>query len=278
MGLRINTNLGALIAHLNLKVNDDSLNSSLQRLASGSRINRSADDAAGLANATRMSAEINGLNRAAQNAQDGVSMLQTTEGALNQTHALLQRMRELAVEAANDTLSSPDRTNIGLEMSALSSEIDRIATATDFNTKKLLDGSLSSSGLTLQIGPYDGLNINVTVATATAAALTVNGANIQIGSAALACATIANIDNAISAVSGSRSNLGAVINRIQGTYSNLGVQAENLEAARSRVMDLDMASEVVQLSRNQILEQASTSMLTQANQAPQALLSLLKGS
>jgi flagellin len=275
MGLRINTNLASLYAHLNLQTNDDALNASLQRLSSGYRINRSADDAAGLAIATRMQAEIGGLDQAKQDAQDGISLLQTTEGALSQTQALLQRMRELAVEAANDTLSSPDRTNISLELNALSSEIDRIASSTDFNAKKLLDGSLATTGLTFQLGAYDGLNLNVTIPTATAAALTVNAGNLNISSSGAASTTIANIDSAITQISTQRASLGAAVNRIQSTYASLGVQGENLNASRSRIVDLDMASEVVELSRHQILEQSSTAMLQQANQAPQAILQLL---
>lgn len=276
MGLRINSNIAALNAHHNLKVNDDSLYKVLEKLSTGSRINHSADDAAGMAISEKISSQVKGLNLAARNAQDGVSMLQTTEGALSQTQNILQRMRTIAVQGANDTLTPFDRSNLMSEMNQLSSEIDRIANNTDFNTKKLLDGSLATVGFTVQIGANTGQSMTITIGTATASALTVDAANISLDTPGIASDTIAILDDALNAVSSSRSDLGAAINRLTTTMETLGVQSENLVAARSRITDLDMAAEVVELSRNQILQQASTAMLTQANQAPQAVLSLLK--
>jgi flagellin len=275
MSLRINTNTAAANAHRQLTINDESLNKSLNRLASGLRINGAADDAAGLAISQKMQGQVAGLNQASRNAQDGISMLQTAEGGLSETQNILQRMRELAVQGANDTLTTADRSNIQDELNALSSEIDRIASNTEYNTKSLLGGGLSS-GVTFQVGANAGQTVNVTVSTATASSLTVGSGSITVDSAANASTTISNIDNAIAAVSNSRSKLGASINRLQHTITNLGVQAENIDAARSRIADLDMAKEVVHLSKSQILSQSSTAMLAQANSSSQSVLGLLR--
>ncbi|MEB3188454.1 MAG: flagellin [bacterium] len=276
MSLRINTNTAALNAHRQLTHNDEMLNKSLNRLASGLRINNASDDAAGLAISQKMQGQVSGLNQASRNAQDGISLLQTAEGGLNETQNILQRMRELAVQGANDTLTTADRNNIQDELNALSSEIDRIANNTDFNTKKLLDGALATGGITFQVGANASQTVNFTVATATSSSLTVGGGSITVDSASNASTTISNIDNAIAAVSNSRSKLGAAINRLQHTITNLGVQAENIDAARSRIADLDMAKEVVHMSKSQILSQSSTSMLAQANSSSQSVLSLLR--
>ena len=275
MSLRINTTTAAMNAHRQLTINDESLNKSLNRLASGLRINGAADDAAGLAISQKMQGQVAGLNQASRNAQDGISMLQTAEGGLSETQNILQRMRELAVQGANDTLTTADRGNIQDELNALSSEIDRISTNTEYNTKSLLGGGLAS-GVTFQVGANAGQTVNVSVATASASALTVGGGSITVDSAANASTTISNIDNAIAAVSNSRSKLGASINRLQHTITNLGVQSENIDAARSRVADLDMAKEVVNLSKSQILSQSSTAMLAQANSSSQSVLGLLR--
>jgi flagellin len=275
MSLRINTNTAAMNAHRQLTINDEGLNKSLNRLASGLRINGAADDAAGLAISQKMQGQVAGLNQASRNAQDGISMLQTAEGGLSETQNILQRMRELAVQGANDTLTTADRANISDELNALSSEIDRIASNTEYNTKSLLSGGLAS-GVTFQVGANAGQTVNVTVGTATASALTVGSTSISVDSAANASTTIGNIDSAIAAVSNSRSKLGASINRLQHTITNLGVQAENIDAARSRVADLDMAKEVVNLSKSQILSQSSTAMLAQANSSSQSVLGLLR--
>jgi len=275
MSLRINTNVAALNAHRQLSMNDDNLSKSLQRLSSGLRINGAADDAAGLAISQKMEAQTRGLNQAQRNAQDGVSVLQTAEGALSTTQSVLQRMRELAVQAANDTLTTSDRSNISTEMGQLSSELDRIATATDFNTKKLLDGTQATGGLTFQIGANAGQTINVTIATATSTALTLQTGNIDVSSTGSASTTITNIDSALTVISTQRAQLGSVMNRLQNTISNLGIQSENISAANSRVRDLDMAAEVVNMSKNQILTQSAQAMLSQANQSSQGVLSLL---
>ena len=276
MALRINTNIAALNAHRQLTTNDSNLNKSLEKLSSGMRINNAADDAAGLAISQKMLGQVNGLNQAQRNAQDGISMLQTAEGGLSETQNILQRMRELAVQGANDTLTAADRQNIADELNQLSSEIDRISNNTDFNTQKLLNGGIATGGVTFQIGANSGQIINVTVGTASASALTVGSSSISVDSAANASTTITNLDNAIAHVSNERSKLGAYINRLQHTIANLGVQAENINAAKSRISDLDMAKEVVSMSKSQILSQSATSMLSQANQSSQGVLSLLR--
>ncbi len=277
MALRINTNIAALNSHRVLTANDAMLNKSLEKLSSGLRINTASDDAAGLAISQKMFAQVRGLDQAQRNSQDGISMLQTAEGGLTETQNILQRMRELAVQGANDTLTTADRQNIADELGQLSSEIDRIASNTDFNTLKLLNGSLASGGVTFQVGANSGQTINVTLTTATASALTVGATQISVDTAANASTTISNIDGALAQVSKSRSSLGAYINRLQHTITNLGVQSESINAAKSRIMDLDMAKEVVHMSKAQILSQSATSMLAQANQSSQGVLSLLRG-
>ena len=276
MALRINTNISALNAHRVLTANDSMLNKSLEKLSSGLRINNAADDAAGLAISQKMLGQVRGLDQAQRNAQDGISMLQTAEGGLTETQNILQRMRELAVQGANDTLTTADRQNIADELNQLSSEIDRIANNTDFNTLKLLNGSLATSGLTFQVGANAGQTVAVTLTTATATALTVGASQISVDTAANASTTISNIDGALSQVSKSRSSLGAYINRLQHTITNLGVQSESINSAKSRIMDLDMAREVVNMSKAQILSQSANAMLSQANQSSQGVLSLLR--
>lgn len=277
MSLRINTNVAALNAHRLLTANDDGLSKSLARLSSGLRINGASDDAAGLAISQKMTGQTRGLDQASRNAQDGISLIQTAEGSLSTTQSILQRMRELAVQGANDTLTTADRSNISDELTQLSSELDRISATTEFNTKKLLDGSLSSGGLTFQIGANAGQVLNFTVSNASATALSVsNGATISVGDSAAASTAIDRIDSAINLVSNNRSKLGALINRLQNTITNLNVASENINAANSRITDLDMAKEVVTMSKAQILSQSSTAMLSQANQSSQGVLSLLR--
>ena len=276
MSLRINANIAALTAHLNLQSNDQQLSNVLEQLSTGLRINHSSDDPAGLAISDKMNAQSQGLDMASRNAQDGISMLQIGDSALGQTQDILQRMRQLAVQAANDTLTTLDRSNLNVEMDQLSSEIDRIASDTNFNTMNLLDGSLATAGVTVQIGANTGQTLTITIATATASALSVDVANLKVDDAADASTTIATIDAALDSVSSNRGNIGAAINHLTMTMDSLGAQSENLVSARSRITDLDMASAVVDLSRDKIMEQASTSMLAQANQAPDAILALLK--
>ena len=277
MTIRINTNIVALTAHRHLVRNDEALGRSLERLSSGLRINKAADDAAGLAIAEKMLAQTRGLKQAGQNALDGISMIQTAEGALNETEAILQRMRELAVQAANDTMTVSDRNHLVDELNQLSQEIDRIAQTTQFNTQTLLNGgTVSQSGITLQIGANSGQIMNVQIDTADATALGVYATNLSVDNPGNASITITNLDDALTRVSSIRSKLGAMINRLQHTIANLEVQGENLSAAESRIRDLDMAAEVAQMTRAQILNQSGTAMLAQANQAPQSILSLLK--
>ncbi|MEB3186125.1 MAG: flagellin [bacterium] len=278
MALRINTNLAALNSHRQLSSNDSMLNKSLEKLSSGLRINTAADDAAGLAISQKMLGQVQGLDQAQRNAQDAISMMQTAEGGLNETQNILQRMRELAVQGANDTLTTADRDSIQSELDQLSSEIDRIAAGTEFNTIKLLSGgTISSSGLTFQVGANAGQVVNLSLSTADATTLTVGAGALSVDTAANASITISNIDTALAAISTSRGKVGAYINRLQHTIANLGVQSENISAAKSRIMDLDMAKEVVHMSKAQILSQSATSMLAQANQSSQGVLSLLRG-
>lgn len=279
MGLRINTNVGAMNAHRQLTINDTALSKSLQRLSSGLRINGASDDAAGLAIAEKMNAQVRGLNTASRVSQDSISLLQTAEGALVETTSILQRMRELSVQAANDTLTASDRGNIQAELTQLSAEVDRIATTTQFNTKTLLNGSLSGGTngyLTLQVGANSGQVVTVGIGTASAGALTVLSTQLSVDTAGNASSTIATLDAALARVASIRSDLGAYINRMDHSIKNLDVAAENLSAAESRIRDLDMAKEVTAMTRNQILTQSSTSMLAQANQSTQGVLSLLR--
>jgi flagellin len=390
MGLRINQNIAALNAHRNLVATDNALSKSLERLSSGFRINRAADDAAGLAISEKLRAQVRGLAQAIRNAQDGISMIQTAEGALNEVHAMLQRMRELALQAANDTLSAEDRAAINQEIQQLRAEIDNVSGRTTFNGKKLLDGSLvtslaatselrdnlavtggtesafvtkvdvsaarpgttytlTGSGTSLTLTRADGvaqtitvsaisaggsqvldfsqLGVRITVASSggisaanlvtalTAAAndtiTTASGsgsANFQVGpaagdsisvsfakvdvaalglttaldnfnttqSVANAQALVTAVDSAVNTVSTQRGKYGAAQNRLEHTVASLGVAQENMSAAESRIRDVDMAQEMVQFTRNQILLQAGTAMLAQANAAPQVVLQLLR--
>jgi flagellin len=278
MALRINTNIAALNSHRVLTSNDAMLNKSLEKLSSGLRINTASDDAAGLAISQKMLGQTRGLDQAQRNAQDGISMLQTAEGGLSETQNILQRMRELAVQGANDTLTSADRQNISDELNQLSSEIDRISGGTEFNTISLLGGgTIATSGVTFQIGANAGNVVNVSISTANTATLTVGAGALSVDSAANASTTISNIDSALAAISTSRGKIGAYINRLQHTISNLSIQGENISSAKSRIMDLDMAKEVVSMSKGQILSQSATAMLSQANQSSQGVLSLLRG-
>jgi flagellin len=278
MPLRINTNVTAMNAHRLLGINDVSLGKSLQKLSSGFRINGAQDDAAGLAISEKFRSQVAGLNQASSNSQDAINLLQTAEGALNETEAILQRMRELAVQGANDTLTVSDRNNITDELHALSKEIDRIAQQTQFNTHNLLNGGTANTvGLTFQVGANCNQYLNVVICTSNSAALGVLFTQISVDNAANASNTICQLDAAIAEVSACRSKLGANINRLEHTIANLNVQSENMSASESRIRDLDMAAEASRMTRNQILTQSSQAMLGQANQAPQQILQLLRG-
>ena len=272
--MRINNNVSALNAWRNLYINDTALTKSMEKLSSGYRINRAADDAAGLAISEKMRAQIAGLNMAVKNAQDGISLIQTAEGALNETHSMLKRIRELAIQSANDTNTAEDRAQLQLEVQALLTEITRIGTDTEFNTKKLLDGS--ASGLVFQIGANAGQTVTVSIADMTASGLGVNAINIgSTFSAANLSTVLGAIDSAIDQVSSQRAQLGAVQNRLEHTVNYLQIAAENLTASESRIRDADIASEMTSFVKHQILTQAATAMLAQANAKPQSVLQLL---
>ena len=249
-----------------------SLSKSTEKLSSGYRINRAADDAAGLSISEKMRSQIRGLNKASDNAQDGISLIQVAEGALNETHSILQRMNELATQAANDTNTSSDRKAIQQEVDQLTSEIDRIRSTTQFNTQNLLDGSFSKKNL--QIGSLSGQSISISVSNMNATSLGVNG--LKVSSFSGAGEAMSKIQVAIDKVSTQRSKLGALQNRLEHTINNLDTTSENTQAAESRIRDTDMADEMVQYSKNNILSQAGQSMLSQANQQTQGVLSLLQ--
>jgi len=370
MGLRINQNITAMNAYRNLSVTEGQLSKSLERLSSGFRINRAADDAAGLAISEKLRGQVNGLNQASSNAQNGISLVQTAEGALNESHAILQRMRTLAVQSANDTNTDADRGQIQKEVDELAKELNRIGDSAEFNTKKLLDGT--ASNLTFQIGANQGQTLSVSVGdmrgtalgvatetaaaagatatgvgsdgaladgsysvvdnndgtfslvdsssttvatssdgqtftaadsdsdntndatyafdraltdgeavtvasgTATVAAVEESVSGVDVSTRSAADTALAAIDSAIQSVSDQRSTLGAVQNRLEHTINNLGVAAENLAASESRIRDTDMAAEMMKFTRAQILSQAGTAMLAQANQVPQGVLQLLR--
>ena len=274
----INHNLQAMNAHRQLVMNNAAQSKSLEKLSSGYRINRAGDDAAGLSISEKMRSQIRGLDQASRNAQDGISLIQTAEGALNETHSILQRMRELAVQAANDTNVTADRTAITNELAALTTEIDRIANSTTFNGVKLLDGSVSTNPLTLQVGANTSTfeSMGITISTMTYTALAIGGVASGVTTNAGALISINSVDGAIGMVSASRSQLGAFQNRLEHTIANLDNSSENLQAAESRIRDVDMAKEMMNYTKNNILIQASTAMLAQANQSPQGVLQLLR--
>ena len=272
MSFRINTNVASLNAQKNLGVNDTTLGKSLERLSSGLRINRAGDDAAGLAISEKLRAQVNGLNQATANSQTAVNAVQTAEGAMNEIQSILQRQRTLSVQGASDTLTSSDRTNIQSEMDSLTSELDRISSSSSFNTKKLLDGSFT--GMSFQIGSNAGDIITIGIVTVSSTALTVN--SLSVDTQAHASASIANIDTALNSISTQRAQLGAMQNRLEHTIANLGVASENLSASESRIRDTDFASEVANMTRSQLLVQAGTSILSQANQSSSSALSLLR--
>jgi flagellin len=265
MSLRIQSNVEAFNAHRQLVGTSNNAAKSMERLSSGYRINRAADDAAGLAISEKLRGQIRGLSQAQRNAQDGVSLVQTAEGSLNEVHSMLQRVRELAVQYQNGTLSTSDKAAITAEATQLASEIERIGNSADFNGIKLLDGS--GGTISFQVGANDGDTISVDTAT-----LADKVSDISVDQTD----AISAIDAAIENVSTLRSTFGAVQNRLEHTLNNLATYQENLTASESRIRDVDMASEMVEFSKNQILQQAGTSMLAQANQAPQAVLSLLR--
>ncbi|MDO5698876.1 MAG: flagellin [Dermatophilus congolensis] len=351
MGLQINTNVNALNAYRNLTGTQGSMTTSLERLSSGLRINRAADDAAGLAISEKLRSQVNGLNQAQANAQDGVSLIQTAEGALNETHAILQRMRTLAVQSASDTNTTADRQAIQKEVDALVTEIDSTTERTQFNGMNLLDGTFTGKSLQIGANQNQTMDVNIQAMDATGLGITgpakglaangtpgTVGGNVMTGTFTIdgtdvknsegltvgtwddaageatfdavkdgatidgtvtfgtagsgqtsfsvssaidlstqagAVASLGSIDAAIQRVSDQRADLGALQNRLNHTINNLGVSAENLAASESRIRDTDMAKEMTNFSRSQILQQAGISMLAQANQSSQGVLKLL---
>ncbi len=275
MAVIINTNVASLNAQRNLNKSQLGLNRSMQRLSSGLRINSAKDDAAGLAISDRMTSQIRGLNQASRNAQDGISLAQTAEGALVETTNLLQRMREISVQSANDTNSSEDRTSLQAEFKQLQQEIQRISDNTEFNGRTLLNGS-AASGLTFHVGANAGETITVSVANMGVASLGVTSTDASIGTQSDANAAITTIDTAIGSVDSERGNLGAKMNRLESTIANLSNVSENLSASRSRIMDADIAQETSAMTKNNILQQAGISVLSQANQSTQLALGLLQ--
>ncbi len=280
MALVINTNLAALNAQRNLASNTVSLNRSVERLSSGLRINSAADDAAGLSISEKLRAHIRSINQAVRNSQDGISLAQTAEGGLQQIGSLLARMRELAAQAANGAISDTDRAALNNEYTQLVSEIDRIVNVTEFNGTKLIDGSQSAAGINLQVGfqntTNDRINILSGTGTSSTAGLGITGIYATISAAANAQSALTQIDIAINTVTTRRGTLGAIQNRLDSTISNLSVASENLSAADSRIRDADFAYETAQFTRNQILVQAATAILAQANVLPQQALQLLR--
>lgn len=266
-------------AHRNMAFNNVAAGKSMEKLSSGLRINRAGDDAAGLSISEKMRSQIRGLNQASRNSQDGISMIQTAEGALNEVHNILQRMRELAVQAANGTNVTEDRDAIASEMTELNLEIGRIKENTTFNTQKLLDGTTGVAGaVDIQVGADEGqlMTLDFTTPGIDLTDVVTNTAGLDVSTTTAATAVITTINTEITSVSEGRSALGAWQNRLEHSIANLDNASENLQAAESRIRDVDMAKEMMQLSKTNILSQAAQAMLAQANQAPQGVLQLLR--
>lgn len=272
-------NMTALNANRQLGITNTNLSKSTEKLSSGYRINRASDDAAGLSISEKMRGQIRGLKQASTNAQDGQSLIQTAEGAMNEIHSVLQRMRELTVQAKNDTYLQEDRAKIKTEVDQLQSEITRIATQTQFNKMNLLTGSYKS--MQFQVGANDNQVIKLSISRLTASALSVEGiasaiGNITVSKGSIIGNQLSIIDAAITKVSTARSNLGAISNRLDHTIANADNMAENLQSSESKIRDVNIASEMVSYSSMSILQQAGQSMLSHANQATQGVLSLLQ--
>ncbi|MFD2128737.1 flagellin N-terminal helical domain-containing protein [Paenibacillus xanthanilyticus] len=275
--MRINHNIAALNTHRQLGVNTANQSKNIEKLSSGLRINRAGDDAAGLAISEKMRGQIRGLDQASRNAQDGISLIQTAEGALQEVHSILQRQRELAVQSANDTNVTADRTALEAEFDQLTAEIGRIKDNTTFNTQKLLDGS-ATANLKMHVGADAGqtIDINLDTAGVDLTAVATAAGTATIATQAGADAAITSINTQLESVSAGRSYLGALQNRLEHTINNLNNASENLTASESRIRDVDMAKEMMEQTKNSILSQAAQAMLAQANQQPQGVLQLLR--
>jgi len=266
-------NLTAMNSNRMLGLTTNAQAKSTEKLSSGYKVNRAADDAAGLAISEKMRRQIKGLTQASANAQDGISAVQTAEGALNEVHDMLQRMNVLANQASNDTMTTKDREYLNSEVQALKSEINRVASTTTFNEQNLLDGSFTAKNL--QVGAESGQFIGISIVKMSASGIGISGVSVSGSTNANAQSAIQKIKDALASVSKQRSDLGAVQNRLEHTINNLDNVVENTTAAESQIRDTDMATEMVKYSNNQILSQAGTSMLAQANQSNQGVLSLL---
>jgi flagellin len=280
MAISVLTNVASMNAQRNLAGTQQALSASIGRLSSGMRINSASDDAAGLGISENLKADIRSMAQAQRNTNDGISMSQVAEGAMNEMGGIVSRMRELAVQSANQTLGSDERGYIQTEFTQLRNEINRISATTEFNGQKLVDGS-ASAGLSFQVGINNTSNDRVSMSITKLTTSTLGSTSLHIASATLSTATgarnaLAAFDKAITQLSSSRAKVGAVQNRLQVTVSNLGVAQENLSAANSRIRDVDVASETAQLTKGQILSQAGLAVLSQANQVPQSALSLLR--
>lgn len=270
-------NLTAANTNRQLGITTNGLQKSTEKLSSGYKINRAADDAAGLSISEKMRNQIRGLNKASDNAQDGISLVQTAEGALNEVHSMLQRMSELAVQASNGTNATQDRTALDNEVQQLKTEIERVGTTTQFNKMDILTGEFSSNNeKTLQVGANQDQVITIAISALTSTVGSALDDTVMVGTASAAQSSITIIQNSITNLSALRSKLGALQNRLEHTVANLDNISENTQSAESRIRDTDMAEEMVQYSKNNILQQAGQSMLAQANQANQGVLSLLQ--
>lgn len=271
--------MAAKNAYRNLNETNAKVNSSMEKLSSGVQVNRAGDDAAGLAISEKMRAQVKGLDTAKRNAQNSISLIQTAEGSLFETHSILQRMRELSIQSANDTNTEGDRLKMQLEMDQLRQELDKIAKTTEFNTKTLLDGDFSKDALSFHLGANAGQNIQVSLGKIDAKTLGVAGGGsdkaISIEKPKAANEAIKAVDEAIEKVSEERAKYGAIQNRVEHSINNLGIASENLQAAESRIRDTDVAKEMMEFSKNKIISESGVSMLAQANTIPQEVLKLI---
>jgi flagellin len=276
MGLRVNTNVTSITAQRSLSTVTDRLTGNFRRLSTGLRISSAADDAAGLAISERLRSQVRSLEQARRNASDGISLMQTAEGALNEVSSILIRLRELAIQSSNGSVNGQDKETLDQEFQNLVTEVDRIGRSTEFSGIKLLDGSATSVTFQVGLGTASGIDqLDVTLSPALSTSLSLN--SLDIGSGGATSTAITSIDTAINSVSSLRGTLGAVQNRLAITINNLAISTENLTSAESRIRDVDVAYETAQLTRNNILQQASISVLSQANSQPQSALQLLQG-
>ena len=274
MGLRVNTNITSINAQRNLATVTNRLSTNFRRLSTGLRISTAADDAAGLAISERLRSQVRSLEQAKRNSNDGISLVQTAEGALNEVSNILTRLRELSIQSANGSVSPADKNTLDEEFQSLVSEVNRIGSSTEFNGIKLLDGSQGSVSFQVGFGTNAAID-QISVSLSPSLSTSLNLSTLDIGSGGNTSLAITQIDSAINSISSLRGSLGAAQNRLGSTINNLAIQVENLSAAESRIRDVDVAYETAQLTRNSILQQASIAVLSQSNALPQSALSLL---